>query len=182
MHLLAILGQPSELDRIVTVGRAIELGPTRFTALAAFGHPAVIEEILSGIENNDPAVAVAAGLAFAKMTGADIDSDDTASLAEEESDAEPSGQDFPEGSSLPDPKLAREHWNQVHGQFAQGTRWCRGFDLSREVTAQIVDQLDLESRWETCLRASYQGIWQMSPIDLERCPALLPSPLASPKV
>ena len=52
----------------------------------------------------------------------------------------------------------------------RSTRACRGFDLSQCATPEILDQLDMESRWEGYLRAKFEGAWQGTPMDLERFP------------
>jgi len=46
--LLAILGKPQDLPRILALGQAEQLGPRRFEILGAYGHPAVIEPLADG--------------------------------------------------------------------------------------------------------------------------------------
>jgi hypothetical protein len=71
---------------------------------------------------------------------------------------------------LPSAELARAHWKKLQAPFSKGTRWCRGFDLSRGTTKDILTQLDRESRWEACLRGKFEGTWHGSLIDLEAIP------------
>ncbi len=170
LMLLGILGQASDLARILTIGRTAELGPRRYQVLGAFGHPGVMASLLSGINDKDAATAVAAGLAFSKITGAEIDSDKLVSLTEQTTDPEKPTEGMPDEAILPNPQLAMDHWNDVSPRFSQGTRWCRGFDLTRGATDDVLSQLDMESRFEACLRGKYEGTWVGCLVDLERFP------------
>jgi hypothetical protein len=169
--LLAILSRPTDLDRIIAVGKTVELGPQRFKALGACGHPDVMEILFQAIQSEDPLTAVAAGEAFTKITGKHIDSDKIAQLPPED-DTEPDEfeQEFLEEVTLPDPASAQNHWQEVKDNFSSGTRWCCGFNLNQPVGKEILDQLDMESRWHACLRGMFEGTWQASPIDLEVFP------------
>jgi len=169
--LLAIIGKPSDLDRILAVGKKAELGPQRFKALAAFGHPGVVETMLEGMESQDPLTAAAAGAAFTKITGADIESDKAVQVPPEDgSEPDEFEQEFLDEVTLPNPASARNHWQEVKGKFSSGTRWCCGFNLTQPADKEVLDQLDLESRWEACLRGWFEGTWQGSLIDLEVFP------------
>jgi uncharacterized protein (TIGR02270 family) len=169
--LLAILGKPSDLERILAAGKSCELGPQRFRALGAFGHPAVTGALLEGIESDDPHTAVAAGNAFTKITGVDIDSDNRVQLPPEDShEPDEFEREFLDEVILPSAELARAHWKKLQASFSKGTRWCRGFDLSRGAVNDVLAQLDLESRWEACLRGKFEGTWRGSLIDLEAFP------------
>jgi uncharacterized protein (TIGR02270 family) len=171
IYLLAILGKPTDLQQIVAAAKAGELGPRRFQALGAFGHPAVIGTLLEEIESDDPHVAVAAGTAFTKITGADINSHKRVQLPPGDShEPDEFEREFLNEVILPSAELARAHWKKLQAAFSKGTRWCRGFDLSRGATNGILAQLDLESRWETCLRGKFEGTWHGSLIDLEAFP------------
>lgn len=169
--LLAILGQPSDLERILAIARAAELGPIRFQALATFGHPDVVELLLEGMGSEDAATAAAAGEAFTKITGFDVESDERVTVPPEDgSEPDEFEQEFLDEVNLPDPEAARAHWEKVKEDFSQGTRWRRGLNLSEGTTDEILPQLDLESRWETCLRGRFEGTWQESLVSLEVFP------------
>jgi uncharacterized protein (TIGR02270 family) len=169
--LLAVLGKPTDLERILAAGQASELGPQRFEALGAFGHPAVMETVLEGIESEDPGTAVAAAVAFTKITGADIDSGKRVQLLPKDGyEPDEFEREFLDEVILPSPELAQAHWKKVQEAFSKGTRWCRGFDLSQGATNEVLGQLDLESRWEACLRGKFEGTWHGSLIDLEVFP------------
>jgi pSer/pThr/pTyr-binding forkhead associated (FHA) protein len=161
--LLAILGQPSHVNAIATVTKFVELGPRRFRVLGAYGHPAVVPPLLDGMDG-DPLAAVAAASAFSKIMGTEVESTGIVEI--------PSGDDPSDSEEVrvPDAKRARQHWNEVKSAFTKGTRWCRGFDLSQGASEEILERLDMESRWEACLRGRYEGTWKGSLIDLERFP------------
>ena len=75
--------------------------------------------------------------------------------------------EFLDEVTLPDPKLAEEHWQQAREELSQGTRWCRGHEVGSAVPDEVLVELDLESRWEACLRGKVRGTWHGTPLDLE---------------
>jgi uncharacterized protein (TIGR02270 family) len=167
---LAILGKPQDLYLMLDAGKAAGLGPQRFRVLGAFGHPAVMEMVLKGIGDKDPLTAVAAGQAFTKITGADIESDKRVQVPPADGhEPDEFEKEFLDEVKLPDLDRARAHWSKVRDQFSKGSRWCRGLDLSN-AGREILDRLDLESRWEACLRGKFEGSWLGSPSDLEQFP------------
>ncbi|MGH9262800.1 MAG: hypothetical protein ACRD08_23355, partial [Acidimicrobiales bacterium] len=170
LELLAILGGPADLDRFRALGGARELGPSRFRLLGAFGQPALMDTILAGVADPDPATAVAAAAAFTKMTGQSIDADRQVRLAPEDDGApEAFDAEFQDQTTLPDPELARRTWERVT-RWAQAGRLCRGLDVGAQLTPEAFAELDMESRWEVCLRARYSGAWSGTPVRLERFP------------
>jgi hypothetical protein len=169
--LLAILGRPEHVKDILAVGEVAELGPRRFQALGAFGHPKVVPVLLGVLGAEDPAAAAAAGAAFMKITGVDINTDKRVQVPtpglDENDEFE---REFLDEVVLPDAQRAQAHWSEAQARYSAGTRWCRGFDLSRGVTDDLLDRLDMESRWEACLRGRYEGTWKGSLVDRERFP------------
>lgn len=169
--LLAILSKSDELQRILSIGKRADLGPKRFQILGAYGHPESVEELIRGMESSDLCSAVAAGVAFTKLTGCDVESDKRVQLPPEDgSEPDEFEKEFLDEAKLPDVQKARDHWAKVKPQLSRFTRVCRGFDLSQGAKPEILDQLDMESRWETCLRGKFEGTWQGGPFDLERFP------------
>jgi len=169
LWLLAVLGQPSDLERILTIGRTEALGSKRFQIYASYGHPRVVKDLLIGIGGEDPNTAVAAGTAFTKITGADIDSQERVQLPPEDgSEPDEFEKEFLDEAFLPSLKLAEEHWREVKDHFAEGVRWRRGIDLTRGSPVELLAGVDMEGRWEACLRGKYERTWQGTPQDLER--------------
>jgi HEAT repeat protein len=174
LELLAILGEERDLPVMEGVAAARELGAVRYRVLGAFGHPALVEAILEGLEDPDPVVAGAAAAAFTKLTGQDIGSERYVSAeprpgaaSEEAGGAEPVWQ---APVRLPDPARARAHWREAGGRFAGSARICRGFDLARGLGVEEFAALDMESRWEVCLRARFAGVWSGTALSLEVFP------------
>jgi hypothetical protein len=179
--LLAILGKPKDLPTILAIGRATELGPRRFQALGAYGHPAAVEMLLATMAGDDPAAAVAAAEAFTKITGFEVDSDRCVPLPPE--DGSQPNADQPESGReavLPDPKRARSHWQRVKANVSQWTRACRGFDLSASASEEALSQLDMRSRWETLCREHFEGTRYQSLVELEAMRIARPQNIVSP--
>jgi FHA domain len=120
--LLAILGEPADLARILAIGRAAELGPKRFEVLGAFGHPEVVNDLIVGIGNADAAIAVAAGKAFTKITGVDISSEAESASTSDQSPPAESEQGVVEGTALPSAEVAVREWRKLKGKFSAGQR------------------------------------------------------------
>jgi len=169
LELLAILGAPDDLARFATIGRSDALGPARFRLLGSYGNPALIDLLLDGMRIPDPAAAVAAGAAFTKMTGADVTSTTVVRTAAE-APADEFEAEFQDEVALPDPELARRHWEKARARLERAARLCRGVDVAGPITPEEFALLDMESRWEASLRARFNGVWSGSPLRLERFP------------
>jgi hypothetical protein len=165
LQLLAILGQPADIGAILSCGQNAALGPARFAILGSFGHPSTMDLILRGIADPDPETAVAAGAAFTKMTGREIESDQIAGVGSEQDDE--FEREFADEVALPNPQIAIDHWNSVKAQLSGAARLCAGIDLGRGVSAEQFAEFSMESRWEAYLRGSFEGTWQGRAVQLE---------------
>lgn len=175
IHLLAVLGSAEDLPRIRAIASTAGLGPARFQIAAAFGHPALVDLLLAEMASPDPATAVAAGEAFLRVTGQTVDSGDRVKLAPEgEGPPDEFESEFQDEVLLPDPDLARKHWDKMKPQFAGSVRLARGMDLTRGATPEALGTLDLKSRLEACLRGRFEGTWPGYAIDLEAFPQSAP--------
>src|SRR5207247_4351223 len=135
------------------------------------GHPTLRTSVLAALVDPDPASAAAAGAAFTKMTGQNIDSEKNAKLPPENGSVPDEFEaEFQEEVTLPDPEVAHRHWKLVKPVFQQACRLRRGFDVGVALTPEVFGALDMESRWEILLRARFQGKWSGSPLRLERFP------------
>ena len=167
----AALASPEEYQLVGAVAANPAAGPDRFRVIGSFGHPYFVEQLVREMEHPDAATAAAAGLAFTKMTGREVQSDRRARVPLD--DAPPADAfeaEFQDEVFLPDPDLARRHWQELAPALARAPRICRGLDLSQALTGEQFALLDMESRWEYCLRARLFGGWPGSPLDLERFP------------
>jgi hypothetical protein len=171
LELLAILGTPDDARLVATLATTPALGPARFQVVGTYGHPALMDVVLAALTDKDPAIAGAAGAAFTKMTGQNVDSDKKAKLPPENG-GEPDEfeAEFQEEVTLPDPEVAQRHWKLVKPVFQQASRLRRGFDVGGALTPEVFGALDMESRWEILLRARFQGKWSGSPLRLEAFP------------
>jgi len=171
LELLAVLGTPDDARLLATLASSAALGPARFHLVGTYGHPGLMDLVLSALGEPDPATAAAASAAFTKITGQNIDSEKTAKLPPENG-AEPDEfeAELQEEVTLPDPEVAQRHWKLVRPVFQQACRLRRGFDVGSTLTAEVFGALDMESRWEILLRARFQGKWNGSPLRLERFP------------
>jgi uncharacterized protein (TIGR02270 family) len=173
LRFLAILGGPDDLQRMASIGMADALGASRFDLVASYGHPALVDLLLVEMSRaeKDPEAGAAAGAAFARVTGKNVESDHRAKVPPgggpppDDFDAE-----FQEEVTLPDYPAAYRHWQEVKPRLGQAGRLAKGFDVAGGLTAETFAALDMQSRWEACLRGRFQGVWPGSPLDLERYP------------
>jgi uncharacterized protein (TIGR02270 family) len=167
----AAVASPEDYRLIGFVASNSAGGPDRFRIVSSFGHPYFVELLIQEMSNPDPAAAVAAGVAFSKMTGRDVESNQRAKVS---ADGKPPADDFEaefqDEVFLPDPDLARKHWQELAPALSRSPRICRGMDVSQPLSREQFAALDMESRWEYCLRMRLFSGWQGTPLVLERYP------------
>jgi hypothetical protein len=175
LWLLAVLGQPGDLDAVRQICRGAQLGSQRWQLYATYGHPRLVGDLLVVIAGKDVRDALAAGVAYTKITGAEIASQKRVRLDPEEGhEPDEFEREFLDEAFLPSPELAMQHWQSVKDRFAQGVRWRQGLDVSRGPTLQQLAQLDREGIWEARLRGQYEGTWRGSPQQFEAFPSPFP--------
>jgi uncharacterized protein (TIGR02270 family) len=171
LAIYASIAPPEDYQLIASVATNPAAGPNRFRVVGSFAHPYFIDLLIKEMENADPAAAVAAGAAFFKMTGRDVESDKRVKVSP---DGKPPADDFEaefqDEVFLPDPELARKHWQELAPTLARSPRICRGMDVSQPLSREQFALLDMESRWEYCLRMRLFSGWQGTPLVLERYP------------
>ena len=171
LSLLASIAPPDDFQLIGAVASNPAAGPDRFRVIGSFAHPYFIDLLIKEMENPDPASAVAAGTAFFKMTGRDVESDKRVKVSP---DGKPPADDFEaefqDEVFLPDPDLARKNWQELAPTLARAPRICRGMDVSQPLSREQFALLDMESRWEYCLRMRLFSGWTGTPLVLERYP------------
>lgn len=155
LHWLAVLGGQEDAPLLQKAGLEIADGAARCTLLVRFGHPSALHALLLWMNGDDPALAVAAGEAFTRITGVEIR-------------GERKPLPLPEGADEFDREMAPDVWfpdvakaralMERHGtEWAAGTRWRNGVRLDGEVSREQLIQLDLEARWEVAARAALAG-------------------------
>jgi uncharacterized protein (TIGR02270 family) len=171
LTVFASVAPPEDYQLIGAVASHHDAGPDRLRVIGSFAHPYFIDLLIKEMENPDPATAVSAGAAFLKMTGRDVESDKRVKISP---DGKPPADDFEaefqDEVFLPDPDLARKHWQELAPTLARSPRICRGMDVSQPLSREQFATLDMESRWEYCLRMRLFSGWQGTPLVLERYP------------
>jgi uncharacterized protein (TIGR02270 family) len=170
MHMLAVLGTHDDLPQFKTLGSSVELGSERFGLLASYGHPSLMGLILDGIGDDEGETAIAAGTAFTRMTGLDIESDDRVQLAPKDEELDEFEMEFVDEAFLPDEEMARRRWEEIGPGFGSAVRICRGFDITQGLDPAVLSTFYMDAHWSLHLRARFHGRWKGSPINLEIFP------------
>jgi uncharacterized protein (TIGR02270 family) len=168
--LYAAVAGAEELAHLGIALRDRACGPARLRVAGAFGHPALVEPLLTLMAGDDAPTAAAAGAAFEKIAGVSVESGERATVPPAGADGDEFEQEFAEEVMLPDAAKAREHWARLAPRVASAHRVCRGHDVSAGVDRDAFGALDMESRWELCARARFNGQWQGSAAALEAFP------------
>ena len=177
IRMFGVLGTPDDLPRILKIGKSPKSGLQRFELLGSFGHPETIEFIIASLTSSDANEAVAAGNAFAKITGYDIEGDDRVELPPEDgSEPDEFEQEFLDQAFLPDPNKAKVYWKHNRNQLLKGKRWCFGIEVSSGASNVNISMMNLDSRWECCLRDTYNGVRKLKVPQLMRFRPLSQTP------
>jgi uncharacterized protein (TIGR02270 family) len=170
-RLLAALGEPGDLPAIQRLVQAPELGPERFALAAAFGSPALAPLLLDALASADARTAVAAGEAFARLTGADLGPGERVTLPPEDGhEPDEFETEFLDDATLPDPAKANAHWTRVGASMAAMTRAAHGRDVTSAIPPDAFSWLDMQARYEWWMRARFRGSWAGTPMQLEVFP------------
>jgi hypothetical protein len=169
--MLGLLGTPVDVPLIQRIATNAALGPGRFDAVAAYGHPEVVPALLVAMRDKDVASAAAAGDAFTRITGIDVASGRRATVPPADGhEPDEFEKEFLEEVMLPDAQAATERWQKVKGAFTAGTRWSRGVHLSETAGAADLATLDMQARWQARVRARYAGSWSGRYFEVEKFP------------
>ncbi|HKN69245.1 MAG TPA: hypothetical protein VJW73_23360 [Gemmatimonadaceae bacterium] len=170
--MLATVLPPQEYKAVAALAAQPAFGPERHQIAAAFGHPVMIDFLLSEMQSADPATAAGAGAAFGRMLGVAVDSGRRATLPPPNGDTPDAFEvEFLAEVQLPDVPRARDHWERVRPQLANATRVAHGLDVSAGINRETFAQLDMASRRELCLRARLTAGWSGTPLILEQFPS-----------
>lgn len=163
----ALLASPERLADVLSIASGIEAGPPRLRVLGAFGHPGIMDSILDSLGSDDPKEAVAAGIAFRKMTGVDVESDDRVTLPPDGEPPDEFEEEFLDEAFLPDPAKAQAHWESSRSRYEGGARWCCGHDVETGIPGDAIMDLDMESLWESRIREGFREPGRGSLLDFE---------------
>lgn len=140
---------------------AAEPAPRHYALLARAGHPAGIEPLLAALSDPNPAIAAAAGTAFTRITGINIEGErQTLPVGPDADDFE---REFASSVWLPDIPRARQAWSQYHERWSGGQRWNRGHEISTALSSSAQSAIDLGARWDFGMRAALAGIRLIAP-------------------
>lgn len=151
--LLAMLAESDDIETVRAAGEFEGFGPRRLRLWGSLGHPSLIEPLIPQMQHRDPRIAITAATAFTRITGRSVNSGS-------------SRNDMP----LPDIGLAEEIWAEAKPHFQKGQRYGTGIDLSKHPDKQTLSRLDMQTRWETCLRGRYRGQWRGRLMEIEKFP------------
>jgi hypothetical protein len=169
--LFAALCQRDDEKLLRDLAANATLGPLRFELIGLSGSPRVMDVLLEAMAGDDPRAAVAAGAAFRRMTGVDIESPNRTTLPPEDGSAPDEFEaEFQDEALLPDASKARDHWTTVEPSLAGAQRVCGGFNASSALSSAQLDTLDLDTRWWQLLRHGFHGWPPASSIETGRFP------------
>ena len=165
-YIFAVIGTADDVDAISKIGQTSGLGSRRFDVLGAYGSPRTVDILLDAMASDRVHDSVKSGLAFSKITGIDIDSEDRVELLPEDgTEPDEFEREFLDTVFLPDLAKAKQYWSENRDRYLAATRWCRGHDVSHG-SAECSEVIDLLSRWEACMRDHYHGLAVHTPTDV----------------
>ena len=171
LYLLAVIGNVEDAKRMQTALLDADRGPARFTLAGAFGSAALMPLVLAALDDPDPATAAAAGAAFTRLTGIDIESTERAAVQPADgSKPDAFEAEFQDEVMLPDAVKGRREWDRAHSRLAPMPRLCRGIEESCALAADASAVVDMQSRHEIHLRARQAQRWNGTLLQLERFP------------
>jgi uncharacterized protein (TIGR02270 family) len=171
LELLAVLAGPEDVPLMKQIAQTAELGAARYRILGSFGHPDLIDHLFRGMEHEDPKIAFAAGAAFTKMTAANIDSQSVVEVPPADAAPDdPLAAEFADQVTRPDPAAARREWQRLGPATTSASRLAGAIDVSRALDAATFGALDMQTRYECCLRSRFYNAWTGSLVHLEAFP------------
>ncbi len=155
LHWLAVLGSDEDAPLLQKAALAMDDAAARCALLARFGHPSALNALLRWMDPANVPLAVAAGEAFTRITGADIRGQ--RSTLPVPADADEFTRDMAPDVWLPDAAKARGLMERHGAEWARGSRWCAGVQLDGQLTREVLATLDFEARWDAAARAALAG-------------------------
>lgn len=160
LRLLAALGEAGDARTITTLIQNESLGALRYELAGLYGAPANVDELLSAMASDNPRLAIAAGLAFTRMTGVTITSAERVTFPREGADPNDDFEnEFLDEGVLPDVAKAQQTWLQMRDTFRDARRICWGRVADHPWTGDMPGDADLETQWWQLIRSRF---WQQS--------------------
>lgn len=129
--------------------------PKRCELLGRSGQVTSFERLLALMDSADAVVSAAAGEAWTRLNGLDVEGRRTTHpVADDASEVE---REFAADLTLPDVTRARQQWVEHRDRWLQGSHWCRGHDIGNALSSAAQRSIDLQARWDFGARAALAG-------------------------
>lgn len=152
---MCVLGTADDTQAIGAATMALASPARRCAVLARFGHPAVLPTLLRWMEGDDAVTAHAAGQAFTRITGAEIQGERRTLPVPD--DADEIDREMAPLVWMPDVAKARRLL-EAHGTLWDSAgRWCAGRRMDVAFEPAELMGLDLQARWDVAARSALQG-------------------------
>lgn len=155
LHWLCILGTPEDTKTLGAAAMALPSAAQRCAALARYGHPAVLPTLLRWMDGDDAVAAHAAGEAFTRITGVEIQGERRTLPVPD--DADEIDREMAPLVWMPDVAKARRALEEHGAKWRAGTRWCAGRRMDVPFGPDDLAPLDLQARWDVAARAAFGG-------------------------
>lgn len=165
---LAMLGGTDDHARLTHLVGDAALGPGRLELARRVGTPDMVERCIALMAPELPEVAVAAGLAFWRITGESVAGPTRVTLGAPPADAFEAA--FADEAVLPDSAEAQQRWARIRRPLTPQDRLMHGVALDAAVTAEQFARFDVLARREWYQRQRWLGGGAVSPLALEAFP------------
>jgi hypothetical protein len=152
---LAAVGAEEDWPQIQAAAAVLPEPAARPALLARFGHPAALTVLEAWMRSPDLILGAAAGDAYTRITGADIQGPRaTVPVAD---DADDFTREFAPQVFRPDLASVAAYRDRHGAKLQQGTRWNRGQHIGAGAPAALPAAIDLPARWDAAVRAAAVG-------------------------
>lgn len=152
---LAIVGDEDDAPLIQQAALSTGDPEARCALIARYGHPSGLNALVRWMDPGNVALAVAAGQAFRRITGVDVNGQRVTMPVPD--DADEFTREMAPLVWLPDATQAHSLM-LLHGpDWFEGTRWCEGRRLDQGLDREQFRMLDMEARWDVAARAAADG-------------------------
>lgn len=155
LHWLCVLGTPEDTTTLGAATMALPTAARRCAALARYGHPAALQTLLRWMEGDDVVAAHAAGEAFSRITGTEIQGERRTLPAPD--DADEIDREMAPLVWMPDVAKARRALEEHGARWSAAPRWCAGRRMDAPFGPDDLAPLDLQARWDVAARAAFAG-------------------------
>jgi uncharacterized protein (TIGR02270 family) len=159
---MAATAGPEALSFLQAINAPGRRTPATLRLAGRNGNPQMLESILDSMSSEDPALAVAAGDAFTRITGLAVEGRREPLPVTKEADE--FEREFAPEAWLPDAKEGRRLWGVHRDAWYAGSRWCRGCEVSDRLRVDARQRIDLEALWDFGARAAMLGQRAFSPL------------------